>query len=134
MQGGAGWRWHPSARRRSLDPAIDAVDEGRKRHPVAAAKRVAQRMQFARIDLRQRRQQRRGALLKFEGIAAEQRQRARDAALRSLRRLGQRGIVDRDAVRPAAAARDDVVGRERPQRQVCGSATGWSAAPAPARG
>src|ERR1700726_432865 len=31
-------------------PAIDAVDEGRKRHPVAAAERVTKGMKFARID------------------------------------------------------------------------------------
>ena len=78
------------------DPAIDAVDEGRQRHPVAAAERVPERMQFARIDLRQRRQQCRGPLVKFDGVTTEQRQRARDASLRSLRRLRERGIVDRD--------------------------------------
>src|SRR6266568_1025785 len=37
------------------DPAIDAVDEGRKRDAVAGTERIAERVQFARIDLRQAR-------------------------------------------------------------------------------
>src|SRR5438445_3311468 len=53
------------------DPAIDAVDESRQRHPVAGAQRLAKRMQLARIDLRQRREQRRGPLLQLQRVAAE---------------------------------------------------------------
>src|SRR5438270_414234 len=75
------------------DPAIDAVDEGRKRNTVAGAKRLAERVQLARIDLRQSRQQRGRALLELQGITAEQRQRPRDAALGGLHRLAQRRIV-----------------------------------------
>src|SRR5882757_4195359 len=39
-------------------PAIDAVDECRERYPVAAAECIAERMKFARVDLRQAGQQR----------------------------------------------------------------------------
>src|SRR6185295_14289087 len=78
------------------DPAINAVDESRQRHPVAGAQRIAQCMQFARIDLRQRRQQRRGALLQLQRVATEQRQRAGHTPLRGIGRFRQRGIIGRD--------------------------------------
>src|SRR4051812_40801315 len=103
------------------DPAIDAVDEGRQRHPVAGAQRLAQRMQLARIDLRQRRQQCRGPLLQLQRIAAEQRQRTRYAPLRGIGRLRQRRIIGWD-VSGLRGRANDVVGRERPQRQL--AATG----------
>src|SRR5437899_321904 len=103
------------------DPAIDAVDESRQRHPVAGAQRIAQRMQFARVYLRQRRQQRRGSLLQFQRIAAEQRQRAGHAALRGIGSLRQRRIIGGDVSGPRRRA-NDVVGREWPQRQL--AATG----------
>ena len=44
-------------------------------------------MKFARINPRQGRQQRCGPLLKLEGVASKQGQRARDTPLRSLGRL-----------------------------------------------
>src|ERR1700716_2620353 len=52
-------------------PAIHAVDERRECHPVAAAERVAEGVKFARIDPRQGGQQRRCALVKFEGVATK---------------------------------------------------------------
>ena len=52
-------------------------------------------------------------LMKFDGVAAEQRQRPRNASLRGLGRLDQRGIVDRE-LRSRGRGFDDVGRGKRP--------------------
>src|SRR5438132_5028698 len=61
------------------DPAIDTVHERPERDPITESKRIAQRMQLARIYSRQSFQERRGALMQLERGATEQVQRTRHA-------------------------------------------------------
>ena len=80
----------------------------------------AERVQFARIEPWQRRQQRRGPLLELQRVTAEQRQRACHAALRSIGGLDQSGIIGCE-IGGMAGGTDDIVDGQRPQQQLAAS-------------
>ncbi len=82
-------------------PVAHRIDEGRERRLVAAPERVAERMQFARIDRGERRQHGVDALAHGQRGAADEIERARDAAVG-----GERGGFDSASLasRPSASA------------------------------
>src|SRR6185437_1879402 len=98
------------------NPAVDAVDKGGERRPVRKSHGIAERMQLAGIDPRQGGEQGGRTLLKFQRVAAKQRQRARHAALRCGGRFVEGRIVTvaRNRLRGGA---DHILGRKRAQRQ-----------------
>ena len=98
-------------------PAIDAVDEGRQRRPVAAAKRVAEGVKLARIDLAAGSQQRRVRWCSFRASPPSNvsaRATLPSAALAAASPARDRHI----AMLARRSGGDDVGGRKRPQRSL----------------